>query len=241
MLKRYLFSFLLVAALHISSYAQYYKGTVTDEAGKPLSGVHIYIPGSYGRGTVTSNDGTFQIEAQPYQTLNFQYIGKKNYPLQLKEKDTTNICVVMQTEITRLDEITIRKKVIIKEYVENIYNYVDDRNIFQMVAENPEYPGGTDSLKSYLNHSLKYPEQAFKNGEEGQVLVQFTINSKGKVYEPQIKRSVSPALDTEALRLVQEMPAWKPGKNRGKGVDCLFILPINFCIHKDYQQILIEE
>ena len=234
------FAFLLfISAFHFSSHAQYYyKGIVTDENGNPLSYANIYIPGSYGRGTVSDKDGSFQIEAKPHQTLNFYYTGKKEYFLQLNEKDTTGICIVMKPKINRLDEITIRKQVVITEYIEDDCIYIDDRDIFQLVAEDPKFPGGMDSLKSYLYHSLKYPEQSFINGEEGQVWVQFTINSKGKSSKLQIKRSVSPALDAEALRIIREMPTWKPGNNRGRAVDCQFILPINFYIHKNYRQVI---
>lgn len=235
------FTLLLVTVFHLSAHAQYFSGRVTDENGIPLSGVHIYIPGSFQKGTVTSKDGDFLIEAKPYQTLNFQYIGKKGYSLQLNPKDTIDIHVVMQKEITRLDEITICKKAIIKEYIEDGCIYIDDRYNFQPVAENPCFPGGIDSLKSYLTHSLNYPEQSFINGEEGQVWIQFTINSKGEAVQTQIKRSVSPALDAEAVRIIEEMPIWKPGRNRGRAVECLFLLPINFYIHKEYQQIVIEK
>ena len=239
MFSKRFFLFLLATIFHLSSYAQYYKGKVTDEKGEPLCGVHIYIPGSYMKGTVSAKDGSFQTDAKPRQTLNFSYIGKKDFSLQLNEKDTTDLCITMQQEITRLDEITIRKNMIIKEYVDAPYE--DDRYAFQMVAEDAEFPGGMDSLKSYLHHSLKYPETAFIQGEEGQVLIQFIIDSTGKAIQPQIKRSVSPALDAEAIRLIQTMPTWKPGKNRGRPVESHFLLPVNFYIHEDYQQIMIDE
>lgn len=222
-----------------SSHAQHYKGKVTDESGNPLHGVHIYIPGSFMQGTVTHKDGSFEAKGKPRQTLYFSYIGKKEVSLQLNEKDTTNICIVMEQEITRLDEITVRKDMIINEYTD--FTYIDDRYAFQKVAEEAKFPGGMDSLKSYLHHALIYPEEAFIRKEEGQVLVQFIIDATGKATRPQIKRSVSPALDAEAIRLIQAMPVWKPGKNRGRPVECHFLLPINFYIHEDYRQILIKE
>lgn len=231
------FILLFIAAFLLSSYAQHYRGKVTDEKGIPLRNVNIYVPGAYNRGTVTSKDGDFQIEAKPHQTVNFQYTGKKEYSLYLNEKDTADIHVVMQPEITRLDEVTISRKLIIKEYVEDGYLYLDSRPLFQAVAADPQFPGGIDSLKSYLNHSLKYPEESFMNGEEGQVWIQFTVDSQGKVIQPIIKRSVSPALDAEAIRIIREMPAWKAGNTRGRAVNCQFLLPINFAIHKDYQLI----
>lgn len=234
MFYRSFFVFLFITSFHLSSYTQYYKGKVIDENSKPLNGVHIYFSGYHHlRGTLSYKDGRFQIEAKPYQTLNFSYIGKKDYALQLTPTDTTDIYVKMQPEIIRLDEVNVRKILTIEQDPE--YIYINDDYIFQIVAENPEFPGGTDSLQSYLNHSLIYPEQSFINGEEGQVLVQFTIDSKGKVVRPQIKKSVSPALNAEAIRVIEQMPTWKAGKNRGIPADCQFILPINFYISKEYR------
>ena len=76
----------------------------------------------------------------------------------------------------------------------------------------------------------QYPQEAFKQGEEGEVLIQFTIDEKGKATDPKILRSVSPMLDQEAKRLVLSMPAWKPARQRGLCVESTFILPVYFHI-----------
>lgn len=238
MFRQIFFSFLSLLFFP-ACYAQYYRGKVTDENGKPLPGTNIYIPGGFCKGTISFQDGSFGIDAKPYQTLEFYYTGRQTYSLQLTPKDTTDICIVMKPKTVRLDEVTVRKTTVIKEYVDCVYE--DDRYIFQLVVEDAKFPGGPDSLKSYLHHSLQYPEQAFINGEEGQVWVEFTVDSKGKAVRPQIRRSVSPALDAEAVRLIQNMPTWHPGSNRSKKVDSRFLLPINFYIHLDYQQIIEEE
>ena len=75
-----------------------------------------------------------------------------------------------------------------------------------------------------------YPEIASENGVSGRVLVQFTVDSKGNVVNAKVLRSVDPALDKEALRVVMSSPKWKPGKQRGKAVNVLFTFPINFVL-----------
>jgi periplasmic protein TonB len=83
----------------------------------------------------------------------------------------------------------------------------------------------------WIASEVKYPEIAKENGITGKVYVQFVINKDGKVVDVQILRGVDPYLDKEALRVVAAMPAWSPGKQRGKTVKVSFQLPINFKLY----------
>lgn len=94
----------------------------------------------------------------------------------------------------------------------------------------PEFPGGIDALVVWLGENIKYPAEAEKAKEEGRVVVRFIVTTDGRVVEPEIVRSVSPSLDAEALRVVSEMPSWKPGSNAGKPVACHYVLPVNFSL-----------
>jgi TonB family protein len=103
-----------------------------------------------------------------------------------------------------------------------------DEQVFVLVEDMPEYPGGEDSLRSFLAQNVKYPVVAAQNGVHGRVYVQFVVGSDGQVRDPQIARGVDPALDAEALRVISTLPQWKPGKQRGVPVAVSYTVPINF-------------
>lgn len=102
---------------------------------------------------------------------------------------------------------------------------------FYVIEEKPEFPGGEAAMMKWINSNVKYPEIAKENGITGKVFVQFVINKEGKVGNVELLRGVDPYLDKEALRVVSNMPAWKPGKQRGKAVKVSFQLPINFKLY----------
>ena len=99
---------------------------------------------------------------------------------------------------------------------------------FNEVETMPEFPGGVDELLKHMRATIKYPEQARKDSVQGRVLVTFVINKDGKIVEPEVVRSVHPLLDQEALKMVKEMPNWKPGEQNGKPVRVKYTIPVNF-------------
>ena len=99
----------------------------------------------------------------------------------------------------------------------------------QNVDKQPKFPGGITSLQSYINRSLKYPQISRENNSQGRVIVRFVISSNGTVTNPQVVRSSGDfSLDMEAVRVIESMPKWKPGKYKGKPVCVFFTLPIVF-------------
>ena len=92
----------------------------------------------------------------------------------------------------------------------------------------PVFPGGMPALSSFIALNVRYPSDAEKNGISGKVIVRFVINNKGKVIDPEIVQSIYPSLDKEALRVINLMPRWEPGKQGGKNVNVKFALPIHF-------------
>jgi protein TonB len=105
---------------------------------------------------------------------------------------------------------------------------VDEQEIFTIVEEMPEYPGGIAAAMKWIANELKYPAIAQENGVQGRVTVRFTINADGSVVDPVVVRGVDPHLDKEALRVIGKMPKWKPGKQRGKAVRVSYNLPVRF-------------
>ena len=111
---------------------------------------------------------------------------------------------------------------------------VEQGEVFMVVEDMPKFPAG--NIQQYVADNLRYPAAARENGIEGKVYVRFVIDTTGKAIAPEIIRGVSPELDAEALRLIREMPAWKPGMQRGKPVRVSFTLPINFRLTPEKQE-----
>ena len=104
----------------------------------------------------------------------------------------------------------------------------EEEQIFMIVEHMPEFPGGDLALRKHIAENVKYPEIAKENGLSGKVFVQFVINQRGEDENVKIARGVDPALDKEAIRVVQGLPKWKPGSQRGKPVKVSYTVPINF-------------
>lgn len=101
-------------------------------------------------------------------------------------------------------------------------------SVYLVVDQMPEFQGGRRGLASYINQNLKYPEEAKRLNIKGKVYVKFIVDSSGKVKEPTLVRKGNPILDAEALRIVRQMPTWKPGKHKGSHVNVSLIVTISF-------------
>ena len=100
--------------------------------------------------------------------------------------------------------------------------------IFEFVEQMPEYPGGEDMLEKYFKENLNYPAKEKEMGVEGRVICRFIVNEDGSLSDFKIVRSISEGCDEEAIRLIKNMPHWKPGKQNGKAVKVSYSLPIIF-------------
>lgn len=105
---------------------------------------------------------------------------------------------------------------------------VPDGEVYDIAEQQPEFPGGQGAFMKWLADNIKYPAEAAKNGIEGRVIVQFVIGSDGTVSDAVVRRSVDPLLDAEALRVINAMPAWTPGKQDGKPVAVRYTIPVTF-------------
>jgi protein TonB len=103
-----------------------------------------------------------------------------------------------------------------------------EKQVFIVVEEMPEFPGGPIALRTFIAKAIKYPAEAQKDKVQGKVFVSFVVSSEGKVEQAKVERSVSPAIDAEAIRVVNSLPDWKPGKQRGTAVSVSFTIPIEF-------------
>lgn len=106
----------------------------------------------------------------------------------------------------------------------------EETKVFFIVEEMPEFPGGELALRQFIANAIKYPVIAQENGIQGKVYVTFVVDADGGISDAKIARGVDPSLDKEALRVVNMLPKWKPGKQRGKPVRVSYTVPINFVL-----------
>ncbi|UFH54291.1 energy transducer TonB [Spirosoma sp. KNUC1025] len=104
----------------------------------------------------------------------------------------------------------------------------NNRPIFTVVEQHPEFPGGIRKLGRYLEENLQYPEAARNAKLEGRVFVNFIVNDDGRITHVKALNKLGLGTDEEAIRLVASMPNWIPGKQNGRPVNVFYNLPINF-------------
>jgi len=105
---------------------------------------------------------------------------------------------------------------------------VEQNKVFDVVEQQPSYPGGMGALNQWLASNIKYPAMAAENGIEGRVVVQFVVERDGSVSGVHVVRGVDPSLDKEATRVVSQMPKWIPGKQNGSAVRVKYTVPVTF-------------
>ena len=105
---------------------------------------------------------------------------------------------------------------------------VAEAEVFTIVEEMPQYPGGIDALLKYVYANTVYPVIAKENNIQGRVIVKFCVTPTGGISQVSIFKGVAPELDKEAVRVVKTITSFKPGKQGGKPVPVWYILPINF-------------
>lgn len=105
-----------------------------------------------------------------------------------------------------------------------------EETVLQMATEKAEFPGGEQALIEFLSQNVKYPEHALKESIQGTVMVEFVISKTGEIKNAKVVRSICPSLDKEALRVINSMPNWIPGKNKNQPVNVGYTLPIKFSL-----------
>lgn len=116
-------------------------------------------------------------------------------------------------------------QVVVEEEVEEV-----EEEIFTVVENDPEFPGGMEALYKYLAQNIKYPQLARDNNITGKVYVTFVVERDGSIANPKVLRDIGGGCGAEAIRVIKSMPKWTPGKQRGKAVRVQFNLPVNFSL-----------
>ncbi|HNZ85233.1 MAG TPA: energy transducer TonB [Paludibacteraceae bacterium] len=122
------------------------------------------------------------------------------------------------------------KKVVIQAPIAAPVEEPEENRIHVVVERMPEFPGGEAAMNQFINRTIRYPVIAQENGIQGRVVVQFVVNTDGKIVDVEVVRGVEESLDKEAIRVVKAMPPWNPGRQGGKNVRVKYTLPIRFRI-----------
>ena len=107
-------------------------------------------------------------------------------------------------------------------------NETPSGDVFDVVEEMPQFPGGASKLMEYLAQNIKYPKEAMETCAQGRVIVTFVVGKDGAIRDARVVKSVDPLLDAEGLRVISTMPNWTPGKQSGKAVNVKYTVPISF-------------
>ena len=108
----------------------------------------------------------------------------------------------------------------------------DNQGVYSNVEVLPSFPGGIKGLQKFFDENLEYPADATNEGVEGTVNLTFVVDENGKLTSPQIAgETLGYGLEVEALRVVNKMPVWNPGKLKGKNVKTKFTLPVRFVLY----------
>ena len=105
---------------------------------------------------------------------------------------------------------------------------VDENGVYMVCEQMPMYPGGMQELMKYLQKNIQYPQEAKEKGIHGRVIVQFIVEKDGNIKDTKVVRGIDPSLDNEALRVINAMPKWEPGKHKGEAVNVKYTIPVAF-------------
>lgn len=142
-------------------------------------------------------------------------------------EDDVEIEDELEIQDTEADEETV---IDVAPVIESEEEEAAESQVFFIVEDMPEFPGGELALRKFIANAVKYPVIAQENGIQGKVYVNFVVDKDGGISNARIARGVDPSLDKEALRVVNSLPKWKPGKQRGKPVRVSYTVPINFVL-----------
>jgi periplasmic protein TonB len=145
----------------------------------------------------------------------------------VKPEDVKQLMTADQAQVEVKNAEVVEEVQEVKEEVKQEEPEVEP---FIVVEEPPMFPGGEAALQKYIAEHIQYPEVAKENNVQGKVIVRFCVTSKGGVDKVSILKSVDPELDKEAIRVVQTLPPFKPGKQGGKPVPVWYMVPINFTL-----------
>jgi len=134
---------------------------------------------------------------------------------------------VVIRETVKQNEGSVTYQTIMRDTVQHTL-VIEEKTVFTHIEVMPSFPGGDKAMMQWLSDNLQYPKTALEKGIEGRVIVRFIVGADGSISGAEIQRSLDPACDAEAIRVVGKMPKWIPGKQGGEPVAVYYTVPILF-------------
>ena len=160
---------------------------------------------------------------------------KKVVPPPPEAKQIVDILEIVddEAEIEESDLVSVEEMGDVVDITDNmnivVEEQVEEETVFQVVENQPEFPGGMKALMKYLQDNIEYPRVSRDNNSQGRAFIRFVVNTDGSIQGVEVlKSSGDMYLDKEAVRVVSGMPKWKPGRQSGKNVRVYFTLPVVF-------------
>lgn len=150
-------------------------------------------------------------------------------PKVVKEQVVEEIPTIEELKVNDNGAVAVDgdSEVVFDEPVEEVVPQ-ETEEIFTVVEQQPEFAGGYDALAAYLRENMQYPKVARKMGIEGTVHVSFLVSKTGSISEVKVLRGIMAECDKEAIRVVERMPNWKPGRQNGHPVHVRLVMPLKF-------------
>ena len=212
------------------------KGYVYDKATKqPMPGVSVDVIGG-NSGTNTDVNGTFLMQVKSNSMgLAVSFVGFRTEMIDPKKLKGGGLIEVALEEQTReLPPLTVNAGETPVPTTINLPNEpvitTNDDEVFVVVEQNPEFPGGSGALLQFLGRNVRYPAAARRANVQGKVFVQFVVNKEGDIQDIRILKGIGFGCDEEAVRAVSIMPKWKPAQQRNARVAVQYNLPIEFVL-----------
>lgn len=161
----------------------------------------------------------------PVKTI--KYVAPKVTTEEVPEEEIPTQEELKQVEVSDVTQEG-EAEVTFEEPVAEVADTGDDDKIFTVVEQRADFPGGMEALYKFLNKNIRYPASARRMGVDGKVFVEFVVDKEGKISDIKVIKGLSADCDKEAIRLVEMMPPWKPGRQNGKPVKSKFVLPLAF-------------
>ncbi|GAB3030364.1 TonB family protein [Spirosoma pulveris] len=206
-------------------------GKVTSSVdGKPLPGVSVLIVNTR-KGTNTSATGEFTLTNVPKNgSLAFSFVGFKTDVIPVNGRTALGVALALQSNDLNEAHVVASEPTSAPSSKKQVSQTGDE--VFMVVEQVPEFPGGMKALSQYLARNLRYPTEARQNKVQGRVYVKFIVDKTGAIQELRVLKGIGGGCDEEAIRVVSKMPNWIPGKQQGKTVSVMYNLPIQFSLEK---------
>jgi len=206
------------------------QGTVSDQNGKRIPGAIVIIKNTT-QGAATDQNGKFELRNIPENSaIVVSHIQFKSREIAVSNDKASYDVVIEPDEAVMQGPTITRNPAIPKPAPAKIAkpDTSQDKNAFKVAEQKPEFPGGYGAMVEYLRNSIKYPAAALKANVEGVVIVRFIVDKEGALNSIVIVKGVGFGLDAESVRLVKDMPKWKPGIQNGQTVDMAQTIEIKF-------------